>query len=206
MSGPEDVKQAHDFAVEEVLFHHDDVDSLRVLEREEAESARSTCGAIAHDCAFEDLSELREVVVKRIYRSLLVEVCRVHGNQLTICRLPVQTADEHFPIQNSCQSTSHSNVCFSRSSRTMSKSGAERRSGSRVDVGHPWHAWRQPGCVFRRCKAKLVDVRWLLGVHGLTASRERQVHLEAALRESPGRLEECSLCSCRRSSRLFVES
>jgi hypothetical protein len=56
------IKGAHNLAVEVVLLDHDDVDRLRVLEGEEAEAARATGGAVAHNSAFHHFAKLREVV------------------------------------------------------------------------------------------------------------------------------------------------
>jgi hypothetical protein len=57
-----DLWKTHNFAIKEVLLDHDDVDTFGVLESEEAESTRTTGGAISHDRAFAHLAELREVV------------------------------------------------------------------------------------------------------------------------------------------------
>ena len=41
-----------------MLFDHDDVDCLRILECEEAETTRPTGGAITHHLAIDDFAEL----------------------------------------------------------------------------------------------------------------------------------------------------
>lgn len=46
-----------------MLLDHDSVDGLRILEGEEAETTRTTCGAISHNGALENFAELREVLL-----------------------------------------------------------------------------------------------------------------------------------------------
>lgn len=55
---------SYNLSIKVVLLNHDDVDGPRVLECEEAEASGSTGCSIAHDGAFENLAELREVVLQ----------------------------------------------------------------------------------------------------------------------------------------------
>lgn len=45
-----------------MLFHHDDIDSLRVLERKETKTTGTTSGTITHDRTLSNLAKLGEVV------------------------------------------------------------------------------------------------------------------------------------------------
>lgn len=56
----------YDFTVEEVLFDHDNVDSLGVLEGEEPEASGATGVTITHHGALDNLSELRKVIAERL--------------------------------------------------------------------------------------------------------------------------------------------
>lgn len=55
----------YDFAIEIVFLHHDDVDTLGVLERQKAEASRAASSRVTHDGTFADLAELREVILER---------------------------------------------------------------------------------------------------------------------------------------------
>ena len=48
-----------------MLLDHDNVDALGILEREKAESSRTSGSSIAHDGAFTNFTELREVAFER---------------------------------------------------------------------------------------------------------------------------------------------
>lgn len=65
-----------------MLLNHHRVHYLWISECKEAEAAGAARRAIAHDCAFEDFSKLREV-----------------GAEGLVCRLPIETTDEHLPIR-----------------------------------------------------------------------------------------------------------
>jgi hypothetical protein len=68
---PNKLLETHDLAIQVVLLDHDNVDRFGVLEGEEAKATRAAGGAISHDSAFHHLTELREVVAKRLWRSML---------------------------------------------------------------------------------------------------------------------------------------
>lgn len=51
-----------------MLLNHYNVHSLRVFERQEAKATRSASVVVPHNCAFNNLSELGEVVPKGFYR------------------------------------------------------------------------------------------------------------------------------------------
>jgi hypothetical protein len=53
----------YNFAIEEMLLHHDGIDSPWVLEGQETEAAGAASCTIAHDGTFLDLAKLREVIV-----------------------------------------------------------------------------------------------------------------------------------------------
>ena len=56
------LKLTNEFAIECMLFDHDDVDCFRIFECEESEAARPTSGAITHHLAVNDFAKLSEVV------------------------------------------------------------------------------------------------------------------------------------------------
>jgi hypothetical protein len=50
--------ETYNLAVEVVLLHHHDVDTLWVTEGEETKSSRATSSRVAHDSAFTNFAEL----------------------------------------------------------------------------------------------------------------------------------------------------
>lgn len=67
----------YELAVKQMLLDHHDIDDLRILERQKAESARATGDTVTHDCAFCDLAKLREVIFEglcKIYVSHCLSV------------------------------------------------------------------------------------------------------------------------------------
>ena len=64
--------RAYELSIKKVLLDHDDVDCLWIFEREEAEAARATSGAITHDLTVDDFAKLREVVFERFCYMYLV--------------------------------------------------------------------------------------------------------------------------------------
>ncbi len=52
----------YNLAIEVVLLNHDDINCLGIFECQETKSSGAASGAVAHDCAFENLAELGEVV------------------------------------------------------------------------------------------------------------------------------------------------
>lgn len=52
----------HNLAIEKVLFDHHNVDCLGILECEETKSSGSSCAAVSHNSAFNNFTELGEVV------------------------------------------------------------------------------------------------------------------------------------------------
>ncbi len=52
------VVETYEFAIKEVLLNHNDVDSLWILEGEEAEPTRAASGAITHNLAVNDIAIL----------------------------------------------------------------------------------------------------------------------------------------------------
>ena len=84
-----------------MLLDHDHVDNLRVLEGQEAETARAACNAVSHDCAFCDLAELCEVILQGLCMLVSVQWLRSAGAiviSLTVRGLPIEAADEHLAI------------------------------------------------------------------------------------------------------------
>jgi hypothetical protein len=49
---------AYNLAVEVVLFHHNRVDALGILEGEETKTSGTASSGVAHDSALADLAEL----------------------------------------------------------------------------------------------------------------------------------------------------
>jgi hypothetical protein len=64
-----------------MLFHHNNVDHLGVLECQEAEATRATSGTIPHNGTLHDLSKLREIVPQGLYGALVI----VFGEDVIKC-------------------------------------------------------------------------------------------------------------------------
>ena len=54
----------YNLAIEVVLFDHDSVNTFRIPEGKEAETARTSSRGVAHDGTFADLAKLGEVVLE----------------------------------------------------------------------------------------------------------------------------------------------
>jgi hypothetical protein len=59
--------RTYDFPIQIVLLHHNNVDTLGVLEGQKPEAARTTSRAVSHDSALADLAELREIIFQGFY-------------------------------------------------------------------------------------------------------------------------------------------
>ena len=55
---------SYDFSVKVMFLHHDNVNSSRIFEGQEAEASRSTRCTISHHSTFQYLAELREIVLE----------------------------------------------------------------------------------------------------------------------------------------------
>jgi hypothetical protein len=58
------VGNSYNFAIQEMLLDHDCIDCLWVFEGEKAEATRPASGAISHDGAFVNITELGEIIMK----------------------------------------------------------------------------------------------------------------------------------------------
>ena len=52
------LERTYKFAVQEMLFDHDNVDGLGIFEGEKAETARTARGAITHHLTVDDIAKL----------------------------------------------------------------------------------------------------------------------------------------------------
>jgi hypothetical protein len=107
----------YDFAVQVVLPHHDCVDSSRILKGQEGKAARAT-RRISHDRACVYLAKFGKVASEGFYarvyvskncpneRFIMVKEHRIENEQVTmyetftICSIPVQPSDKHFPTKH----------------------------------------------------------------------------------------------------------
>ena len=110
------MRETYNLAIQKVLLHHDYVDSLGVLERQEAETTRSPRAAITHNCAFDNFAKLFKIVPHGFWHCQFMSTRprqRHHSRSVVSqFRPPINIfLQDHQQIFPSCRNGMHQRVC-----------------------------------------------------------------------------------------------